>query len=1206
MIKPLIIFGGYLIMNEKIIYMYANKDGSEKEESRIHIDCGFNSGITQILYVTTLLNNENKFIDNIKIGKTTDESEKKRRQAYVAHSMGHGVYVFNFVIENIDPSFSGDIDDKVNKYIQKVVMPKELKLANSDDDESYELLNNYIKKFDSNPYYIFSFLIEKIKRWTVAAVCKKHENLKSRKDLRSYQEDTIKCLTKAIARQDIDFLMNLLPRSGKTIISLYSALEAYYKNPTKNIVLYVCGMSDPKYAVESELHKWAGIKKAALSDEIVLIDSLDLKKDNELLSIATSSENQGKLIFVIATLADIGFKISVSEKINDDDADDNVTYNECPKLNGIENYVNVIYFDECHRWYTDATKKFFNNYNANKVFMTGTASKFFMSGIFNVNSSNVYIRDDIDILNEINAGYATRKDYPTIKYIAKVIKDDIAFKKQNSEYLQFLKDDNDLSENCMVNDNGILTFSYNAFFEVKSGKFTYESAIKGKMLRLFHTCENLPMSNKRPVKNILIRMPNSIAKITVMASLLKSFFGTTVNVFSATGNCNNEDLIQKFNWSCKRSACGCDENYNIILTCGKLCQSITYTALDLVVNMSDMKSLDDLVQLYKRPATPELLGEGIKSEKEYAYVLDEKQGRIADIKSFKIVEHFNNNNKKQESEKQIQKQYESIDSVLAFDKNSDLVTDTSFTEKIARSLSDLHFKYGRDNTFKQCTAKVIKSLSFSDLPSESLELNKKETFGITAGQSQNPTENNDDNNDTSIKHHGKSKTEEEKKAERVNFFQRSLQTYIFIKLLQNIKYNDVNDFQNKLDDKMCESIIGISAEKCKNLLTKIYENNSIAFNASLDIAYKNFENVTDYANIARDLVYVGFSKAIKNWVPKSLADRMIGKYNSKFNSYEKYLVICGGINLLPNCGQITYIDINPIFLEIVKAYAKQKNLNVNCILATEKNIVNIINMLDTFDKTLMNPPYDKSLHLKILEETLNHITKTGKIVNLSPIRWLQDPLAEYKQGTDFKRFENIRKHIENIDIIDTTTAKKLFNAGIDFDLGIYSMSSKELKVFGCLRQNKILDKVYAVIKKNNIKLLSDVEKKESSSFSLKMPYIHGHNGTADFIEVISPQYDIACNSAKTGMCNTFIFNKNENERKHLFKSFFTNFYKYLNLQTKSSMRVVHELPFMGDCINPRTCLKGYESEWTDQDFYKFFNLTPEEIATIETTMKDYK
>ena len=45
-----------------------------------------------------------------------------------------------------------------------------------------------------------------------------------------------------------------------------------------------------------------------------------------------------------------------------------------------------------------------------------------------------------------------------------------------------------------------------------------------------------------------------------------------------------------------------------------------------------------------------------------------------------------------------------------------------------------------------------------------------------------------------------------------------------------------------------------------------------------------------------------------------------------------------------------------------------------------------------FDHIIMNPPYNRNLHLKILQEAMKH---SNDVVNLSPIRWLQDPLADY-------------------------------------------------------------------------------------------------------------------------------------------------------------------------------------------------------------------
>ena len=67
-----------------------------------------------------------------------------------------------------------------------------------------------------------------------------------------------------------------------------------------------------------------------------------------------------------------------------------------------------------------------------------------------------------------------------------------------------------------------------------------------------------------------------------------------------------------------------------------------------------------------------------------------------------------------------------------------------------------------------------------------------------------------------------------------------------------------------------------------------------------------------------------------------------------------------------------------------------------------------------FDCIIMNPPYKRNLHLKILAEAITHLKdETSKCVNLSPVRWLQDPLAKYKKNSDWHRFqESVSKHIE--------------------------------------------------------------------------------------------------------------------------------------------------------------------------------------------------
>src|SRR5574344_1705169 len=93
--------------------------------------------------------------------------------------------------------------------------------------------------------------------------------------------------------------------------------------------------------------------------------------------------------------------------------------------------------------------------------------------------------------------------------------------------------------------------------------------------------------------------------------------------------------------------------------------------------------------------------------------------------------------------------------------------------------------------------------------------------------------------------------------------------------------------------------------------------------------------------------------------------------------------------------------------------------------------------LKKFDYIIMNPPYNGNLHLKILQEAMKH---SDDVVNLSPIRWLQDPLAEYKKGTDWKTYKSIREKIENIEVVPKDDVFRLFNITNSEDLGIYQIT----------------------------------------------------------------------------------------------------------------------------------------------------------------------
>lgn len=123
-----------------------------------------------------------------------------------------------------------------------------------------------------------------------------------------------------------------------------------------------------------------------------------------------------------------------------------------------------------------------------------------------------------------------------------------------------------------------------------------------------------------------------------------------------------------------------------------------------------------------------------------------------------------------------------------------------------------------------------------------------------------------------------------------------------------------------------------------------------------------------------------------------------------------------------------------------------------------------------FDCIIMNPPYQRNLHLKILAEAIKHLRDEKSVcVNLSPVRWLQDPLARYKKSSDLKRFEeSVAKHIESLEVYDQTDSNNLFNIDFNAQLAIYKCSSAILDKT-CQHQSRRLCK--ALLERFFLKML---------------------------------------------------------------------------------------------------------------------------------------
>ena len=232
---------------------------------------------------------------------------------------------------------------------------------------------------------------------------------------------------------------------------------------------------------------------------------------------------------------------------------------------------------------------------------------------------------------------------------------------------------------------------------------------------------------------------------------------------------------------------------------------------------------------------------------------------------------------------------------------------------------------------------------------------------------------------------------------------------------------------------------------------------------------------------------------------------------------------------------------------------------------------------------VMNPPYNGNLHLKILQEVLKH---SDDVINLSPVRWLTDQTASRKKNSDWYKFKSVRDKIADLDIITAQDANDIFNAQFSTNLGVYTFD----KDGGYeVEKNALLEKIFDF----NCERLG-YKMDFTKEYKFILPATHGHAGMEDWAEVTSKVYETALTVQANGSTSVYVklsFDT-EKERRNFYDSLFTKFYKYLigNMRTGTSNCIfAHFLPFMEDYTEP----------WTDQRLYEYFNLTEDEIKTIE-------
>src|SRR5574344_1307596 len=242
-----------------------------------------------------------------------------------------------------------------------------------------------------------------------------------------------------------------------------------------------------------------------------------------------------------------------------------------------------------------------------------------------------------------------------------------------------------------------------------------------------------------------------------------------------------------------------------------------------------------------------------------------------------------------------------------------------------------------------------------------------------------------------------------------------------------------------------------------------------------------------------------------------------------------------------------------------------------------------------FDKIIMNPPYSK--HLKILSHLIS-LYPDADIVNLSPIRWLQDPLAEYKKNSDWKKFEDIRKKIETLDVVNASISDKLFGIQCG-DLGIYHLSKNS----NGFKRDTSLDTIMKKIldKANEDSFKEHITSDRTGIFIDVLDLYGGVIGKGSgFVKPLG--YERKQSSTSKGCTDGWRCMKfdTKEEAENFYNACNTKVYYFIFMKLRSYLRLLMEyVPYLGDYTHP----------WTDEMLYEYFGLTDEEIKIIEKEIK---
>lgn len=229
-----------------------------------------------------------------------------------------------------------------------------------------------------------------------------------------------------------------------------------------------------------------------------------------------------------------------------------------------------------------------------------------------------------------------------------------------------------------------------------------------------------------------------------------------------------------------------------------------------------------------------------------------------------------------------------------------------------------------------------------------------------------------------------------------------------------------------------------------------------------------------------------------------------------------------------------------------------------------------------FDNIIMNPPYGK-LYIPIIKESLKHVCENGQLISLNPINKFQHAV---------KLGKKLPISISSIEVFSQKYMSNIFNIHIWSEVGIVLINNDN-KNDDHVNFEYIVDnlKLYRKIS-SSIYRIRNLFNKIPSNISLR--FFDGCNrDEIHNFKITSLTYKNACKLHLNSHISFIDFNTEE-ERLNMYN---TCAHKFIKFCCKLDCTLI---PWMGNCVNPRTGKLGYKSEWTNEDFYMYFNIDKDE------------